>query len=61
MEINIKGFLLRTVGLQAQNRSDADIMTGSGGFLNDLVIYGGNHAMDVGSQQFTSRNLTFYK
>jgi hypothetical protein len=34
---------------------------GSGGFLNDLVFYGGNHAMDVGSQQFTSRNLTFYK
>jgi glucan 1,3-beta-glucosidase len=29
--------------------------------MNDLVFYGGNHAMEVGSQQFTSRNLTFYK
>lgn len=36
------------------------IEEGSGGFLTDLVFYGGNHAMDVGSQQFTSRNLTFY-
>ncbi|KAG4434297.1 hypothetical protein IFR05_010210 [Cadophora sp. M221] len=36
------------------------IENGSGGFLNDLIFYGGDHAMDVGSQQFTSRNLTFY-
>ena len=28
--------------------------------MNDLVFYGGNQGMDIGSQQFTSRNLTFY-
>ncbi|CAL3973290.1 unnamed protein product [Diplocarpon coronariae] len=36
------------------------IENGSGGFMSDLIFYGGDHAMDVGSQQFTSRNLTFY-
>ncbi|EKD20654.1 beta-1,3-exoglucanase [Drepanopeziza brunnea f. sp. 'multigermtubi' MB_m1] len=36
------------------------IENGSGGFMNDLIFYGGDHAMEVGSQQFTSRNLTFY-
>lgn len=43
-------------------RSDvANHVIGSGGFLTDLVFYGGNQGMNVGSQQFTSRNLTFYK
>ena len=28
--------------------------------MTDLVIYGGNHGLDVGSQQFTARNLTFH-
>ncbi|XMA20679.1 hypothetical protein WAI453_013470 [Rhynchosporium graminicola] len=37
------------------------VENGSGGFLNDLIFYGGGHALEVGSQQFTSRNLTFYK
>jgi glucan 1,3-beta-glucosidase len=45
----------------SRGKRSADHVTGSGGFLNDLVFYGGNQAMNVGSQQFTSRNLTFYK
>jgi len=32
---------------------------GSGGFMSDLVFYGGKFGMWVGNQQFTSRNLTF--
>ncbi|TKA69626.1 hypothetical protein B0A49_04649, partial [Cryomyces minteri] len=36
------------------------IESGSGGFMNDLVFYGGNNAMVLGNQQFTMRNLTFY-
>ncbi|KAI9279502.1 pectate lyase superfamily protein-domain-containing protein [Umbelopsis sp. AD052] len=32
---------------------------GSGGFMSDLVFNGGKFGMWVGSQQFTSRNLTF--
>jgi len=33
---------------------------GSGGFISDLVFYGGNFAMWVGNQQFTSRNISIY-
>ncbi|KAL2357866.1 exo-beta-1,3-glucanase-like protein [Cryomyces antarcticus] len=36
------------------------IESGSGGFMNDLVFYGGNNAMVLGNQQFTMRNLTFH-
>jgi glucan 1,3-beta-glucosidase len=36
------------------------IENGSGGFLTDLVFSGGSPAMNIGSQQFTSRNLTFH-
>ncbi|KAI1433392.1 glycoside hydrolase family 55 protein [Xylaria sp. CBS 124048] len=32
---------------------------GSGGFMTDLVINGGGIGADIGSQQFTTRNLTF--
>ena len=31
---------------------------GSGGFFSDVVINGGNIAMGLGSQQFTTRNVT---
>jgi glucan 1,3-beta-glucosidase len=33
---------------------------GSGGFINDLVFYGGKIGANFGNQQFTMRNLTFY-
>lgn len=33
---------------------------GSGGFMNDLVFYGGLNGVVFGNQQFTVRNLTFY-
>lgn len=36
------------------------IESGSGGFMNDLVFYGGLNAVVFGNQQFTMRNLTFY-
>ena len=36
------------------------IESGSGGFMNDLVFYGGLQAINVGNQQFTMRNLTFH-
>lgn len=32
---------------------------GSGGFLGDLVFYGGQWGAQFGNQQFTTRNLTF--
>ncbi|CAO3667062.1 unnamed protein product [Umbelopsis vinacea] len=32
---------------------------GSGGFMSDLIFNGGKYGLWVGSQQFTSRNLTF--
>jgi glucan 1,3-beta-glucosidase len=36
------------------------IEDGSGGFMNDLVFYGGMYGAVFGNQQFTVRNLTFY-
>lgn len=33
---------------------------GSGGFMTDLVFYGGLYGFNVGNQQFTTRNLTFH-
>ncbi len=33
---------------------------GSGGFLNDLVFYGGEYGAQFGNQQYTMRNLTFF-
>ncbi|KAH7118006.1 pectate lyase superfamily protein-domain-containing protein [Dendryphion nanum] len=33
---------------------------GSGGFMTDLVFYGGKYGFNVGNQQFTTRNLTFH-
>ncbi|KAK5137834.1 hypothetical protein LTR08_006602 [Meristemomyces frigidus] len=35
------------------------IESGSGGFMNDLVFYGGLNGAVFGNQQFTMRNLTF--
>ncbi|KJZ80028.1 hypothetical protein HIM_00742 [Hirsutella minnesotensis 3608] len=35
------------------------IEEGSGGFMTDLVFTGGKYGMNVGNQQYTSRNLTF--
>ncbi|KAI5926494.1 putative Exo-beta-1,3-glucanae [Camillea tinctor] len=35
------------------------IAEGSGGFFSDLVFHGGRYGLNVGNQQFTSRNLTF--
>jgi glucan 1,3-beta-glucosidase len=36
------------------------IEDGSGGFVTDLTFYGGNIGANVGNQQFTMRNLTFF-
>lgn len=36
------------------------IESGSGGFMNDLIFYGGLYGGNFGNQQFTMRNLTFY-
>lgn len=33
---------------------------GSGGLINDLVFYGGEYGCQLGSQQYTMRNLTFF-
>lgn len=37
-----------------------DIENGSGGFITDLVFYGGKIGASLGNQQFTMSNLTFH-
>lgn len=32
---------------------------GSGGFMSDITIFGGHYGMQIGSQQFTVRNIQF--
>ncbi|EHL02440.1 putative Glucan 1,3-beta-glucosidase [Glarea lozoyensis 74030] len=44
----------------ASQHTGVFIENGSGGFMTDLVFYGGKTGMTVGSQQFTTRNLTFF-
>jgi hypothetical protein len=34
---------------------------GSGGYMGDLVFFGGAQAMSIGNQQFTMRNITVHK
>jgi glucan 1,3-beta-glucosidase len=36
------------------------IEEGSGGYMGDLVFYGGNPALIIGNQQFTMRNITVF-
>jgi glucan 1,3-beta-glucosidase len=36
------------------------MVLGSGGLVTDLVFNGGNIGANIGNQQFTMRNLTFY-
>ncbi|KAL2264533.1 hypothetical protein VTJ83DRAFT_7043 [Remersonia thermophila] len=36
------------------------IEEGSGGYMGDLVFYGGNQALIIGNQQFTMRNITVH-
>lgn len=42
------------------NHTGLFIEEGSGGLLNDLVFYGGQYGAQLGNQQYTARNLSFY-
>ena len=44
---------------EANKQKGLFIENGSGGFMSDLTFNGGGFGMDIGSQQFTIRNLTF--
>lgn len=36
------------------------IESGSGGFIGDIVVHGGKYGAQLGNQQFTTRNMSFY-
>ncbi|KAL2258174.1 hypothetical protein VTK26DRAFT_8634 [Humicola hyalothermophila] len=42
------------------NHQGLFIEEGSGGYMGDLVFYGGAQAMSIGNQQFTMRNITVH-
>ncbi|PQE32591.1 glycoside hydrolase family 55 protein [Rutstroemia sp. NJR-2017a WRK4] len=46
-------------GTQHQGLFIESELSGSGGFMNDLVFNGGNYGARFGNQQYTVRNLTF--
>ena len=53
---NINFVMSEAAGTQQQG---VFMDNGSGGFFSDLTFNGGNYGVFLGSQQFTSRNLTF--
>ncbi|KAF5873393.1 putative glycoside hydrolase family 55 protein [Botrytis fragariae] len=52
-------FNMRTDGGEGNNQQGIFMDNGSGGFMADLTFNGGKYGAFLGSQQFTSRNLTF--
>ncbi|RAL59765.1 hypothetical protein DID88_000394 [Monilinia fructigena] len=52
-------FNMRTDGGTANAQQGIFMDNGSGGFMADLTFNGGKYGAFLGSQQFTSRNLTF--
>ncbi|KAK2013535.1 glucan 1,3-beta-glucosidase [Colletotrichum eremochloae] len=52
-------FNMRTDGGEANVQQGIFIDNGSGGFMTDLTFNGGKYGAFMGSQQFTTRNLTF--
>lgn len=52
-------FNMPTSGTETTTAVGIFMENGSGGFLSDLVFYGGNIGFRAGSQQFTARNLHF--
>jgi hypothetical protein len=54
---NLVFYMSDALGTQHQG---VFIESGSGGFMNDLIFYGGLYGGNFGNQQFTMRNLTFF-
>ncbi|KAL3428439.1 Glucan 1,3-beta-glucosidase 2 [Phlyctema vagabunda] len=52
-------FNMRTDGGTANAQQGIFMDNGSGGFMTDLTFNGGKYGAFLGSQQFTTRNLTF--
>ncbi|KAJ8065164.1 hypothetical protein OCU04_005876 [Sclerotinia nivalis] len=52
-------FNMRTDGGTENKQQGIFMDNGSGGFMADLTFHGGKYGAFLGSQQFTSRNLTF--
>lgn len=52
-------FNMRTDGGTSNKQLGIFMDNGSGGFMADLVFNGGQYGAFLGSQQFTSRNMTF--
>ncbi|XP_021952735.1 probable glucan endo-1,3-beta-glucosidase ARB_02077 [Folsomia candida] len=54
--INIRFVMSRALGT---NQKGVFIENGSGGFMSDLKFEGGQYGLQIGNQQFLSRNLEF--
>ena len=48
---------MRASSAAGNNQVGVNMENGSGGFFSDVTITGGNVAMSIGSQQFTTRNV----
>lgn len=56
---SLQNMIFRMSSATGTQHEGVFIESGSGGFMTDLVFYGGLNGMTLGNQQFTMRNLTF--
>ncbi|KAJ9155307.1 Glucan 1,3-beta-glucosidase [Pleurostoma richardsiae] len=56
---SIQNCVFRLASGPSSRHVGLSIEEGSGGFLGDLVFYGGMYGAQLGNQQYTARNLTF--
>jgi hypothetical protein len=57
---NLQNILFQMSTADGNNQQGIFMEEGSGGFMTDLVFIGGKLGALLGSQQFTSRNMSFY-
>ncbi|KAK4243804.1 glycoside hydrolase [Corynascus novoguineensis] len=57
---SLSNIVFRASAAEGTQHQGLFIEEGSGGFMGDLVFYGGAQAMSIGNQQFTMRNITVH-
>ncbi|KAL2158824.1 hypothetical protein VTH06DRAFT_4016 [Thermothelomyces fergusii] len=55
---SLSNIVFRSSAAEGTQHQGLFVEEGSGGFMGDLVFFGGAQAMSIGNQQFTMRNIT---
>lgn len=57
---SLQNIVIKMSKAQATQHQGVLIEEGSAGFISDLIFHGGRNGLNIGNQQYTLRNLTFY-